>query len=202
MVFAEAGLERLLAAGEVLFRAGERKTHVYRVTKGLLGSVTQGAARSAVSFSTVGDVIGLGGLDSHAVTVEALGETVVQCLPRSALDEILNSDDVVSLKHADATELELSLLRDRLTEEGRANARIRVASLLSVLAATNGYEGRNRDVISDDITCGFVSEQLGLEVDTLQQTLLDLNRLGIITPLPGGALRITDRAGLERIAEG
>lgn len=202
--FKQSGLERTLATGEVLFRAGERKTHVYRVEAGVVCGYWQQPAggRRDVGFSFVGDVVGLGGLDKHVVTAEANAETVVQCLPRADLDDLMIADGRLAARHGDATEVEMALLKEGLVAQGRANTLERVAALLTVLSFNNCPEGRQADLISDDITCGFVADQLGLEVGTLEQALLGLGRLGLIEPQPGGALRLRDRRALERLAEG
>ena len=203
-VFGSSGLVRLLEPGEVLFRAGERKTHVYRVASGLICAYWQDPARGrqASGFFFGGDVVGLGGLDRHMVSAEASVESVVQCLPRGRLDAHLNQDHHLAAQHGDATQGEMALLKQALVAQGRANTLARVASLLSVLSSINAREGRADDVISDDVTCGFVADQLGLEVGVLEAALLDLKQLGLIEAQRDGRLRLCDKAALEALADG
>lgn len=202
--FGESGLERVLATGESLIQAGDLKTHVYRIDRGLVCSYWQppdGNERRVVSFSFAGDVVGLGPLDRHIVSVEALADAVVQCLPRAAIAALVRDDGNLALRHAEAANVELQLLRQTLVAQGRSDTMMRVAALLCVLSSINASEGRQRDLITDDITCGFVAETLGLEVQVLEEALVGLARQGMIEARSDGALRIKDLAALERLAE-
>lgn len=202
--FSVSGLERLLAPGDVLIKAGEPKTHVYRVKEGLVCTYSQGpgeAGRHIVGFSFIGDIVGLGALDRHMTTVEAGSDAIVQCLPQRDLDQLLEADEHLAARHAEATSAELELLKQALVAQGRADTMTRLAALLTVISSNNANEGRPADIITDDITCGFVADTLGLEVKTLEQALVGLERQGLIEPVATGGLRLRDRAGLERLAE-
>lgn len=51
-------------------------------------------------------------------------------------------------------------------------------------------------MIGEGLNCGFVGDLLGLSLDELQLALLQLEMKGLIVPVPGLGLRITDVAGL------
>lgn len=198
------GFERVLEAGEVLVRAGEPKTHIYLIESGVVCAYWLNAerTRTVVGFSFEGEIVGLGGLDNHATTVEAGTGTVVRCLPRSALHELMAADEMLADKDAAATRSEMELLKVGLAAQGRAQTLERVASLLSALSSMNRRAGVGGDLIAADINSGYVAGQLGLDVGGLQDALVHLSRLGLVEPAEGGALRLKDRIGLERVAEG
>jgi CRP-like cAMP-binding protein len=193
--FASGGLQRILASGEPLVRAGEMKTYMYRVETGLVfasWSPSTGFPKT-VGFGFPGAVVGLGALDRHIVTIQANAPSVVQCLPRAALDELVAVDNRLASRHDAATNLELDLLRSDLVERGRGDALVRVSAFLSALASIDAQEGRGGAVIRDDVTCGFVADSLGLDVRALEDVLRNLAGWGLIAPLPGGGLRLIDR---------
>ncbi len=203
-VFERCGVTLHLDAGDILVSAGEVKGHIYRVEKGRLHALWHDpeTGTRSVAFAFAGDLVGLGSLAKTSVTIEAATDAVVRCVPRTALDEVLAEDEQLAAQHARATESELALLRERLVSEGRANALVRAAALLSVLAATAGYEGRDPTIVADDLTCGFVADQLGLDIATLQRALLDLRQRGVIEPLANGGLRLANPTEIDRLAAG
>ena len=104
----------------------------------------------------------------------------------------------------------LALSREAMaerTDESTAaifrSAVVRVAALLTVLSNNNGYEGRDRAVISDDLSCGVVAGMLGIDIDMLQRVLVELESRGLVGvgPADDSDLMITDLAALDRLSE-
>ena len=203
-LFGRDSVQRTLEAGEALVLAGTPKTHIYRIVSGLACRYWQNpeGVRTAVGFSFEGEVVGLGGLDRNVTSIEASVPTVVQCLPRDQLDDLVEADKQVALRHAASTHEEMELLKQGLVAQGRSRTLERVAALLTALSSSNEREGRQGDLITDDITCGFVADQLGLGIDVLEDALVNLGRLGLVEPAGGGALRLRNRQALEQVAEG
>ena len=77
----------------------------------------------------------------------------------------------------------------------------RVAALLMSISRNNGYEGRDPHVMPDTLTSGFVADLLGLDIASLAALLVDMRRRGLIDNDSSSALRLTDLAGLERLAD-
>jgi CRP/FNR family transcriptional regulator len=78
---------------------------------------------------------------------------------------------------------------------------VRVAAFLSALASQNASEGRDPGLIADSLTCGLVSSILDLDIQDLERTLVQLQRLRLIRP-DGGAIRICSVGLLEELAVG
>ena len=77
----------------------------------------------------------------------------------------------------------------------------RVAALLSSISRNNTYEGRDPGIISDALTSGFVAELLGLRFSDLANSLVELERLGLVAQGQGGALRLLDPPALDRLID-
>jgi hypothetical protein len=77
----------------------------------------------------------------------------------------------------------------------------RVAALLSSISRNNSHEGRDPGIISDTLTSGFVAELLGLSFADLANSLVRLERLGLVARGQGGALRLLDRPALDRLID-
>ena len=54
----------------------------------------------------------------------------------------------------------------------------RVAALLTSISRNNAYEGRDAFYISDNLSCGFIVDLLGISVQDLSEALLVLQRRG------------------------
>jgi Crp-like helix-turn-helix domain len=78
----------------------------------------------------------------------------------------------------------------------------RLAALFVVLSRANSYEGRPANIIDDAIKCGVVADYLGLSVDSLARTLVELEELGLVESYPPSAVRLNDIAALEQLADG
>ena len=97
---AVAGNElRTLAAGEVLFREGDPRSHVYRVETGAICLLQvpprRHAGRDRVRLPW--RPLGLGYLDSHVSGAQATMETQLSCLPRSALEPTLERTPAIEI---------------------------------------------------------------------------------------------------------
>jgi CRP/FNR family transcriptional regulator, anaerobic regulatory protein len=201
--FAAGGESRALAPGEVLFREGEPRRHVFRVETGALclyRSYPDGS-RDILEFAFPGDLIGLGYLDSHVASAQATMETSLSCLPRTGLDPALDPNPGVRGRLTAAIEREVAFLKQSLVEMGRPSPLRRVAALFVTLSRYNAYEGRTPSLITDSLTCGVVSGYLDMSVDELAAHLTELEARGLIEPCDNG-LRLKDLNALEALSDG
>lgn len=198
------GTLRSLAVGEILFEAGQPRCRVYRIQSGAICSfrLRPDGRREVVGFSVAGDLVGLGGLDSHMWSAEAISETRVWCFPPFAADDLVGLDPAIRARLAHAIECELTILRSQQVEAGRHQPLERVASFLVALAQASAREGGEAGLVSDDLQCGFVTEALGLGIDELSGHLAELARRGLVAFCPPHGLRLTDIYALERLADG
>lgn len=191
------------AAGEILFKAGERKTQAYRVESGVvcLYDPRWNGDKAVIEFAFPGDFLGVGFLDTHALSARAVLETRVSPVAVSEVDELIDGDPRAEAKRADAIEREFEARREALVGSGTRKPVERVAALLVNLSCSNVYEGRDATLITDSMQCGAIADMLGVSISDLREMLLDLERRGLVEPAPGG-LRLNNIDALENLADG
>jgi CRP/FNR family transcriptional regulator, anaerobic regulatory protein len=198
---ADAGCRRL-AAGEFLFREGDPRRHVYRVEQGSICLYKERAdgSRDVIEFAFPGDLVGLGYLDNHVSDALATVESSLSCLPRSALDPVLDKSPGVKSRLTAAIEREVAFLRQAQVHGGHPERLERIAALFVTLARCNAYEGRDPAIIADSLTCGVVAGYLNMSLDELAGSLKELEQVGLVEATAKG-LRLTNFDALEQLAD-
>ena len=199
---AGADIYRRLAAGEMLFREGDPRTHVYRVEQGsiCLFKVRSDGSHDVLEFAFPGDIIGLGYLDHHVSAAQAAVETQVGCVPRAAVQLVLEKTPRITSRLTAAIEREVAFLRESQSQAGRTSPVERIAALFVTLSRCNAYEGRDPTLISDSLTCGVVAGYLNVSVDELADCLKELERRDLVEATPKG-LRLKNFDELEQLAD-
>ncbi len=113
---------RTLAAGEVLFREGDARSHVFRVETGALclyRSLPDGS-QDVLEFAFPGDLVGLGYLDSHVSAAQATHDHVAQ-LPAARARSIRRSSRARARasRLTAAIEREVAFLKEALGPRAR-----------------------------------------------------------------------------------
>lgn len=190
-----------VATGEILFHPGTERA-LYRVERGAVCHYMLWAdgRHDVIEFAFPGDIIGLGHLAHHVSTAQAMVDTVVSLVSEETFKADLENDDRLSFRLASAVEREFDYLRDKTLTPKHAPAATRVANFLLALSGINGAEGRRSDLISDEITAGFVAQKLDMSIDKLTAALVCLKQEGAVTDTPAG-LRIVDPLALQRLAD-
>lgn len=194
---------RTLLNGEILFREGDARTHVYRVETGAvcLYRCLPDGGQDVIEFAFPGDLIGLGYLDTHVSAAQATMITTLACMPRNALDAIVEKSVRARSRLAAAIEREVAYLKETLVRSTQRAPLQRVAALFATLSRYNTYEGREPAVITESLTCGAAAGHLGMSVDALALELAELQARGLIEPHEKG-LRLLDIEALERLGDG
>lgn len=190
-----------VSTGSILFQPEDERM-LYRVEKGAICHYARWAdgRHEVLEFAFPGDIIGLGHLDVHSTTAQAMVDTVVSLVSEDELQDCLDIDDRLSFRHTAAVEREFDYLRDRTLNEAPVTPTARVANLLLAISSMHGREGRDSNVISDDLTAGFVAERLEMSIENLSAALVTLKTQGAIKEAPGG-LEIVNMTTLQRMAD-
>jgi CRP/FNR family transcriptional regulator len=192
---------RALATGEILFQPGDTRANLYQVEAGALCHYARwdDGRHEIIEFAFPGDIIGFGYLDAHITTAQAMVETTVSVVSAHEVERAAEADGRLAARMAAAVDREFDHLRARAIKAGEGGPAVRVASFLSALSRMSASEGRDPNLIADEITSGFVAEALKMSVDSLARALADLERRGVIAP-SGSGLRIVDPGALEKLA--
>ncbi len=191
-------LQQRVPTGEVLFHPGQERRH-YRVEEGAIFHYVRWAdgGHDLIEVAFPGDIVGLGHLSTHISTAQAMVDSVVSPVSDSEIEALLDSDDRLPLLLASAGEREFDYMRDTTLNSGKRTPIERVANYL--LAVADIDAPGPVAVIADDVSSGYVADQLQMSVDTLSAALVGLERKGLVAPAKGG-LQITDVVELERVA--
>lgn len=192
--------ESKILPDEYLFCEGDLKSHVYRVESGIIcvSAGRAGGPPEIVEIVGPGNFVGLGFLKHFIHSAKAVVESTVTCWPRSAISELIASNETQLDRQADATEREFAHRRRALVGQPRTSPIQKVAAFLIAVSRLNEVEGRDWEFICDTLDCGVVAKYLDMDIDTLRSALVELQADGLIEPAENSALRIIDRYALVR----
>jgi CRP/FNR family transcriptional regulator len=190
-----------IETGSMLFQAGEPRA-LYRVERGAICHYVLWAdgRHEVVEFAFPGDIVGLGQMSVHVSTGQAMVDTVVSLVSEEAFEEAFAHDDRLSFRLASAVEREFDYMREQALKTASRGPTARVANFLLAMSSLNAPEGRDPALITDDITAGFVADQLDMSIDKLGTALVSLKKKGAVKETPAG-LRIVDLPALQRLAD-
>jgi len=191
-----------LHAGQTLLWEGDESVLVGNVLEGMLklSTVTGDGREQIVGIVFPSDFIGRPfGKDSHQ-SVTALTDAQVCVFRRGAFDSFAGSHGGIEQALLRRTLDELDRARRWMLLLGRMSATERVASLL--LEVFDRCAAEPSEAMSLPLSRQQMGDLLGLAIETVSRTMTKFERTGLIE-LPGGRrVRLLDRDGLGRIANG
>lgn len=194
---------RILAAGQDLYRQGERCGHVYVLLEGwaFRHQMLSDGRRQILDFLLPGSILGLSDRAVSAHGVETLTECTVAILPRGAILDMLRDDPRAALDLLELMVENEARTFDHLTSLGRRSARERIAALMVELCGrvrAHSLESRP-DAITLPLKQAHIADALGLTNEHVCRTLKTMRNDGIMS-LQEGQLHVHDVAGLAEEA--
>jgi CRP-like cAMP-binding protein len=177
-----SGVPHTLEARQHLFCEGDAATHVWRVELGhiCIYRMMPDGRRQVVDFAYPGDIIGLGALEEHLDSAQAMERTIVRGLPITALTEIAGRDAKAGLKLYQAMSRELLAAREMIFTVSQRTAVERVAAFLLALTRRNARRGEDPNEIVLPMTRMDIADFLGLTIETVSRSLTKLRTEGVI----------------------
>jgi CRP/FNR family transcriptional regulator len=192
---------RHLERGDVLFQKGDTRAALYQVQSGSLCHyiVWEDGPPEVIEFAFPGDIVGLGAMEHHVSTAQAMTRTTLRLVSPPEFERRLDADGQLAARLAAAIDREFDVLKARAIRCVPAAAEKRLAALLVAISGINASEGRDPARVGDEVSSAFVADQLGLSLEDVTDALVSLRKRGFIT---AGAddLRLVDIAGLERLS--
>ncbi len=107
-----ACIARRLATNDVLFQKGDTRTALYRVESGALCHFIpwDDGRYEVIEFAFPGDIVGLGHIDTHLSTAEAVVETTVSRVSPADFEHELATDGQLAARLAVAADREFEVL--------------------------------------------------------------------------------------------
>lgn len=185
------------AAGEEIFRQGERATMAYRILKGAVITyrLLSDGRRQVTEFHLAGDFLGLEAGTEYRTTAEALGPVITAAVRRSDLADLAEGNSGLARALWQMSVRAFQRSEDHALILGRQGAAERVAAFLLDYAGRLGAI----DVVDLPMTRQDMADHLGLTIHTVSRTLSQLQAAGLIEARSSRHVRLLRRDRLEQI---
>jgi CRP/FNR family nitrogen fixation transcriptional regulator len=160
-----------------IFGENEPAEYLYKVVSGTVRTykILSDGRRQVSGFYLAGDIFGLEFTDEHTLSAEAINDTKVLVVKRSALNALANRDPLVAQQLFALTGRELHRVQDRILLLIK-NARERVASFLLEMAE----RASESNTIELPMSRQDIADYLGLTIETVCRTLTSLETASAI----------------------
>jgi CRP/FNR family nitrogen fixation transcriptional regulator len=164
-----------------IFGENEPADYLYKVLSGTVRTykILSDGRRQVGGFYLPGDIFGLEFADEHTLSAEAVSDTKVLVVKRSALSALAGRDPSVAQQLFALTGRELHRVQDR-TLLLIKNARERVASFLLEMAD----RASENNIIELPMSRQDIADYLGLTIETVSRTLTSLETASAIEVSP------------------
>ncbi|WP_440639381.1 helix-turn-helix domain-containing protein [Bradyrhizobium sp. PUT101] len=163
---------------EEIFGEGEPSEYVYQVVSGSVRTykLLSDGRRQIGSFHVPGDVFGLESGTTHRMTAEAILDTTVRLVKRSAIEKATTMDVQVARKLWSMTAAELSHAEDHMLLLGRKTAIEKVATFLLEMDRRLAGAG----MLALPMCRRDIGDYLGLTLETISRALSQLHTEGVL----------------------
>jgi CRP/FNR family transcriptional regulator, nitrogen fixation regulation protein len=160
-----------------IFGESEPADYLYMVVSGTVRTykILSDGRRQVSGFYLPGDIFGLEFTDEHTLSAEAINDSKVLVVKRSALNALANRDPLVAQQLFAVTGRELHRVQDRILLLIK-NARERVASFLLEMA----QRASENNTIELPMSRQDIADYLGLTIETVCRTLTSLETASAI----------------------
>jgi CRP/FNR family nitrogen fixation transcriptional regulator len=161
-----------------IFGEGETAEYVYKIVRGAVRThkLLSDGRRQISGFYLPGDVFGLEVDNEHRLTAEALCDSTILVVKRSAVIALAGRQSEVARELWALAARELARVQNLMLTLGRKTAQERVAAfLLEMMARCRGKESIDLPMSRQDI-----ADYLGLTIETISRTLTQLENAAAI----------------------
>jgi CRP/FNR family transcriptional regulator, nitrogen fixation regulation protein len=179
-----------------IFGENEAADYVYRIVSGSVRTykILNDGRRQVGGFYLPGDIFGLEFADEHTFSAEAITDSKVIVVKRSALTALAGRDAAIGRELFALTGRELRRVQDHVLHLVKS-AQERVASfLLEMLKRASADNTVELPMSRQDI-----ADYLGLTIETVSRTLTSLESSAAIDILTSRRIVLRNRAALNRL---
>jgi len=181
---------------EEIFGENEPAEYLYKVMSGTVRTykVLNDGRRQIGAFYLPGDIFGLDVGDEHTYSAEAIADSKVLVIKRSAVERLANSDHEIAHGMWTLTGRELQRVQDHVMVLIKT-AQERVASFLLEMAARS----RTGNEIELPMSRQDIADYLGLTIETVSRTFTQLENSAAIAVPSSRRIVLRNRAVLSRL---
>jgi CRP/FNR family transcriptional regulator, nitrogen fixation regulation protein len=196
-VFSMIGAPLNIERNAEIYGEGEPAEYVYCVTRGVVRTykLLSDGRRQISAFLLPGDVFGLEDAVEHRFTAEAVCESAVVFVKRSALVEAAMRNGEVSSDLWMLASADLRRAHDHMLLLGRKSAQERIAAFLMEMAD----RADQTDMVELPMSRLDIADYLGLTIETVSRTLTLLESASTIELPSTRRIRLCNKAALSRL---
>jgi CRP/FNR family transcriptional regulator, nitrogen fixation regulation protein len=178
-----------------IFGENEPADYLYKVVSGSVRTykILSDGRRQVGGFYLPGDLFGLEFADEHTLSAEAISDTKVMVVKRSALTALAGHDALIAQQLFNLTGRELRRAQDRILLLVKS-AQERVASFLLEMAERVSGNSIELPMSRQDI-----ADYLGLTIETVSRTLTSLECAAAIEVPTSRRIVLRNRSALSRM---
>ncbi len=179
-----------------IFGENEPADYVYKVLSGSVRTykILSDGRRQIGGFYLPGDVFGLQFAEEHTFSAEAIADTKVQVVKRSALTALAGRDAAIGRELFDLTSRELRRMQNRIMLLVQS-AQERVASFLLEMAERVAAG----NIVELPMSRQDIADYLGLTIETVSRTLTGLETAAAIEVPTSRRIVLRNRSALNRL---
>jgi CRP/FNR family transcriptional regulator, nitrogen fixation regulation protein len=179
-----------------IFGENEPADYVYKVVTGAVRTykILNDGRRQVGGFYLPGEIFGLQFGDEHSFSAEAVSDTKVLVVKRSALTSLAERDVSVGRELLDLTSRELRRMQDRVLLLVKS-AQERVASFLLEMAE----RACANNIVELPMSRQDIADYLGLTIETVSRTLTGLETAAAIEVPSSRRIVLRNRSALSRL---
>ena len=195
---------RRVAAGQTLYREGDKFQFIYAVRSGTFkSSLTLADGREQVSgFHMAGELMGLDGVAQgrHASSATALEDTEICAIPYSHLNQLTTQNS--NMQHVVSRLMSREIVREHslMMLLGNMNAEERLAAFLLNLSQRLKTRGYSASEFHLRMSRAEIGSYLGMKLETVSRTFSAFQQQGLLE-VDKRHIRILDLEGLARAFE-
>jgi CRP/FNR family nitrogen fixation transcriptional regulator len=179
------GVRMAYARNVEIYGEGEPAEYLYKVISGAVRicKLLDDGRRQVTAFHLPGEIFGLELGEEHRFSAEAISESIILIVKRSAVLALAGRDSDVARQLWSLTADALQRVQDHMLVLGRMNAKERVANFLLQLAKrVSGGDELELPMSRQDI-----ADYLGLTIETVSRTMTQLENDAAIGLRPPAA---------------
>lgn len=190
-----SGVPMTFAKASEIYGENEPADYVYKVLRGSVRtySVLNDGRRHIGAFYLPGDVFGVESGSEHSLSAEAIVDSTVAVVRRSAVMNVAKRDNMLLTQLLDCTARELNRARDHVQLLIKT-AQERVASFLLEMA-----ERLPGDTVELPMSRQDIADYLGLTIETVSRTLTQFGLAKAIELPSSRSIVLRNRGALARL---
>lgn len=202
-LFEQSGAAMQFTRNAEIYCEDEPADYACRVVSGAVRicKLMSDGRRQIEAFGLPGDIFGIELGDSHRFTAEAIADSVVRLVRRSAVIGFATRDAEAARSLWALATRDLERAQEHVLLLGRKTAQERVATFLLGLARTSacGIVGRADQAMEIPMSRQDIADYLGLTIETVSRTLTQFEAMGLIALRTARNVALCDRAALREL---